>query len=152
MATKKSSGGSSKGSSKKSGAKGGKGASAAQLGLSALGENTLVATHDTDILAHITGSCHKIIGKPINLEVCYTYDASKKTVCVTVKLAGQTIGTACLSPTNTTYNVCAHVSSVKACITLTFDLTTLCLNYKADACVKIIKWICKSYKGRIACF
>lgn len=154
MATKKSTKGSSKKSAKKAATKGGKVPSAADLGVSSLGENTLVATHDKDILAHVTGSCHKIIGKPFDLEVCYTYDANTQTACVTVKLLGQTLGRSCLSPSDTSYQVCGQVSSVKVCVTINFDLSTVCLTYNADACVKVkyVGWICKTYKGKIVCF
>lgn len=156
MPTKKSSKGSSKKSakkpSKKSGAKGGKALSATDLGVSSLGENTLVASHDKDILAHVTGACHRIIGNPFNLEVCYSYDGSTNTACVTVKLLGQTLGRDCLSASDRSYRVCGQIGTVKVCITVSFNPSTKCLTYKADACVKIFGWSCKSYSGRIVCF
>ena len=157
MATKKApakKGGSKQSSKKGGGAKKASSKSAAALpsGLSMAGQTTLVQTHPQDILAHLVGGCYKIVGKPINLEVCYSFDASNLTVCVTVKLAGQTIGRECLSASHPSYNVCASIGVAKACVNLTFNPSTKCLTFSAKACYWALTWKCKSYQGTIACF
>lgn len=154
--SKKSSKGASKGSSKKSGAKSfsAQAIAAEAIGLASVGETTVVQTHDVDVLSHMIGGCYKIVGSPVNLEVCYSFDATKKTVCVTVKLAGHTIGTACLNIGKPSYQICYSLAVVKACVGLNFNTSSLCLNFTAQACVHvpILGWQCKSYQGKIACF
>jgi hypothetical protein len=120
--------------------------------LAATGESNLVESHSTDILESLSGGCYKIVGSPVNLEVCYSYDSRTKTVCVTVKLAGHTIGRECLHINKPSYKVCHSLAVVKACVGLTFDLSSLCLTFTAQACVRAITWKCKTYQGRIACF
>jgi hypothetical protein len=155
MATKKST---AKGGSKTGGKGGGakkassKSAKALPSGLSMAGQTMLVQTHPQDILANLVGGCYKIVGKPINLQVCYSFDASNLTVCVTVKLAGQTIGRECLSATKPSYSVCTSIGVAKACVGLSFNTSTKCLTFTAKACYWALKWKCKSYQGRIACF
>lgn len=156
MATKKASKGSSKGSSKtaakKSAGKSGGGRLTESFELAAPGEATLVETHATDILENLSGGCYKIVGSPINLEVCYSYDSRTKTVCVTIKLAEHTIGRECLHINKPSYTVCYSLVMVKACVTLSFDLSSLCLTFTAQACIRTATWKCKSYQGRVACF
>jgi hypothetical protein len=153
--TKKSSKGSSKGSSKsssKSTKKASRGQATESAELAATGESNLVETHSTDILENLSGGCYTIVGGPMNLEVCYSYDSRTKTVFVVVKLAGQTIGRELLNINRPSYKVCQGQVLVKACVSLTFDISSLCLTFTAQYCVGPITWKCKTYQGRIACF
>jgi hypothetical protein len=148
--TKKSAKKSSKKTAKKSAKKY---SSPQQPGVASAGESMVVEHHDVDVLANLIGGCYKIVGSPINLEVCYSFDATKKTVCVTIKLAGNTIGRECLSLSKPSYNICHSLAVVKACVGLSFNASTRCLTFTAKACFYApFSWHCKSYQGKIACF
>jgi hypothetical protein len=108
--------------------------------------------HDTDVLDNLTGGCVTILPKPIDLEVCYSYDSSKQEVCVSAKLAGMEMGKACLNASKPSVNFCLSLAVVKACLTLTFDIKSLCLKYEAKACYWALTWHCATHTGTVVCF
>jgi hypothetical protein len=121
--------------------------------MSSTGERTPAEVHDQDVLAHLIGDCDTIVGFPVNLQVCYSYDSSTQTVTVNLTLAGQTMGTASLSASNPSASFSLALAVVKASIQLNLD-TSMCLSFNAQACYKkpFSDWNCSTYNGQIACF
>lgn len=117
-----------------------------------------VAVHDLeafneDILSNLSGSCYTIVGSPIDLKVCWSYDASKREVYVRATIVGQKIVEGCLSASNPKLGGCLSLAVVKACIDLTFDPNTLCLGYAAKTCHYMpFEWHCAKHSGNIVCF
>ncbi len=106
-----------------------------------------------DILSHLSGGCYTIVGSPIDLKVCYSYNSKDKSVTVKVTLAGETMGRATLSASKPSVDFSLSLVVVKASIELKFEVSDLSLKYSAKACYYApFSWHCASHHGTIVKF